>query len=110
MTTFIDLAEVREYGGIEAEGTVISPARLQTLGSTPGMSTAKLYRWTPTGDGMAGQWEEWDHLELATTTNNDDGSVTVVGRSEKLGNEVGLVGQDAEVRWEVKPRGCAGCR
>lgn len=114
MTTFVDLATVREYGGLAEEGEPLKPARVTTLGSTSGMVQAKLYIFgTDEGDeeDVVPRWREHDTLIGATITTNDrDGSVTVEGKSTRLVNELMLKPSDADVRWEIKPAGCVSCR
>lgn len=103
MSPVIPFADVTMFGAFDPDGEVYRSCRL-TMNGKPADVTLYTLRTDPDH-----KWVAVDRLINAKVTDNPDGSLTIVGTSQELIHVVGTDASNAEVRWEVKPKGCANC-
>lgn len=104
MNPVIPYADVSMFGAFDPDGEVYRDCRL-TMNGKP--ADVVLYSLHTDPDH---KWVAVDRLTNAKIIDNSDGSKTITGRSQELIDVVGTDPANAEVRWEVKPKGCIGCR
>lgn len=96
---------VKIFGGVGPEGEEIKRARVDLCGSSDGCS-ATLYVY----DSETKWLRPRDHLADCKVTENDK-TLSLVGRSSELMDQVELAPSEAEARWELQlaTEGCARC-
>lgn len=109
-----DLAKVQTVIDGAPFGEQIFPARLTLLGTTQGQVQVKLY-----GAGLIDEddpdsgmrWVEADYLPDAKVSLNEaSGRLVITGTSTAMVNDQMLRPEQAQVRYDVEPKECEGCR
>lgn len=98
----IPYADVTVYGSLDTDGETYRRCRLTMLGRPADVSLYSRVIGT-------GNWKIVDKLSGALVSDNPDGSMTIVGTSRTLVDEIGVSEADASVRWEVRRVGCPDC-
>lgn len=92
-------AEVTVFNHLEQDGTIITPCRLTTNGSTVAVRL-----WNPD----AHRFLPFDTITDAVFTERA-GYTEITGTSKTLRSEIGLSRDDAQTRLHVKVTSCATC-
>ena len=101
MRPVIPWCDVKMYGALFPEGEELTKCRLSMNGDP-----ADVILYARNIEGQ--RWSPVDRLTQAKITENN-GSLTIEGTSQELVDIVGMAPTDAQVRWEVTPKGCANC-
>jgi len=107
MASNIFNAKVTLIGGLYPDNEVISDGRITTLGSSPNL-TAKLYQ----KDAEARRYRVVDVLTGCTVVESvvaGKERILFEGTSQQMIDEIGLRPEEAKVRWDATPFGCAAC-
>lgn len=103
MNPVIPFADVSMYGAFDPDGEVFRGCRVIMNGKP---ADVVLYTLHTDPDH---KWVAVDRLTSAKVVDNADGSLTITGTSQELIQVVGTDPGNAEVRWEVVPKGCVNC-
>lgn len=97
---------VRLYDTWLPDGHEMTMCKMTTFGEPPN-AMAKLYEWN--SDTKNPQFREFDRL-IDCTYDEVGERVTIIGRSDRMQEELELPASESIVRWVVDIEGCESCR